>query len=259
MTRKRLLIALAVVLALPQVGQAQWAVVDASAIQQLLLQYRTQLTQYTTQLQQYKNQVDQLKNQLEQVYYAYMTVQQGITNLKQLNLNRAEDLLRLGNELQRKLSEAEYIGYTAQRAWNQAQNVYPQIQRVLSAPQQRQLQRQYAAVQRDAARVGILTQAMSQDQQAYQNYWADLMAKAQAAQGNLEIQQVQAQGQGLLGSQLLAIQQQLATQAREQSQRSLKEAGETELEQNALEATGKTLDTTYAPQGKSLSLTTGKD
>lgn len=250
---------LVVLLALPCVSQAQWAVIDTSAIAQLLTQYKAQLMQYAEQMKQTQQNMAQIENQLRQIQYAYTTVQHGATNLQHLNLNRAQDLLRLGNELQRKLAEAEYIGYQAQHAWTQARTLYPNIQKVLKAEDKRWLERDWAKAQRDAARIGVMTQAMSEEQKRYQNYWADVINKAAAAQGNLQIQQAGVQAQGLLGGQLMSIEQQLATAARQQSQRDLQEASRTEMEQNAQEAVAKPLDTAYTPQGQALTLSTGKE
>ena len=46
-----------------------------------------------------------------------------------------------------------------------------------------------------------------------------LLQQAKAAEGALQVQQAQVQAQGVLGHQLLAIEQQLATQARERSEK----------------------------------------
>ena len=100
---------------------------------------------------------------------------------------------------------------------NQAQGLYPRIQGVLTAEQQRTLILQWAAMRRNAAQVAISTQAIRDAQSRYQQQWADLLgAGARRQKAHVQVQQVTMQAQGVIGHQLLAIEQQLATQAREQ-------------------------------------------
>ena len=77
--------------------------------------------------------------------------------------------------------------------------------------------------------------------------WTALLAQAKAAEGALQVQQVTMQAQGVIGHQLLAIEQQLATQAREQSMRALEEASRIELEQTRMERALQPLETHLYP------------
>ena len=77
------------------------------------------------------------------------------SNLARLDVTNATDLLGMLSSLDSKLAQAEYIGYQAQSAVNQARTLYPRIQGVLTAEQQRTLLLQWAAMRRDAAQVAI--------------------------------------------------------------------------------------------------------
>jgi type IV secretion system protein TrbJ len=258
---RRALACVLVLLALaPVVGAATLPVIDVSAIANLITQYKLQIQQYLEQLRQTQNQIQQLQNQIRQIQHAYTTVQHGIANLQKLNMNKTGDLLQLVQQLQSKLSQAEYIGYTVDRAWTQAKDVYPKAQAIVTGAQRRQMEMQWAAAKRDAAKVAVQTQAIKTAQEKYQQQWADIVAAARAAEGNLQIQQAQAQGQAVMGNQLLSIEQHLATAARGHTQQALESATKVELEQLAIEHSTTVFDTTYFGQGQVLRMSrTGRD
>jgi conjugal transfer/entry exclusion protein len=258
---RRAIACVLVLLALaPTVGAATLPVVDVTAIANLITAYKLQIQQYLEQLRHTQNQIRQLQNQIQQIQHAYTTVQHGIANLQKLNMNKASDLLQLVQQLQSKLTQAEYIGYTVDRAWTQAKDVYPKAQGIVTGVQQRQMAMQWAAAKRDAAKVGVQTQAIKTAQEKYQQQWADIIAAARAAEGNMQVQQAQAQGQAVMGNQLLSIEQQLATAARQDAQKALEEATKTEMEQLALEHSTATFDTAYFGQGQVLRMSrTGRE
>ena len=68
----------------------------------------------------------------------------------------------------------------------------------------------------------------------------------------MQVQQATVQAQGMIGQQLLAIEQQLATQARDAEQQALEEATRTEMEQTRMEQALQPLEGTYTPQGRLL-------
>jgi len=229
-------------------------VIDPAAIEQAVQGYILQGKQLLEAVEQTKRQIDMVRNQLLQLEHLRVQVEQGITNLKRFDINKPQDLLNLTNVLQSKLAEAQYLGYEAKRASTQVQTLYPKIAGILDAGQQRTLYLQWAEAKRDTARVAIQTQAIADSQAKYQQQWANLVASARAAEGNLQIQQTAVQAQAVVGNQLLSIEQHLATQAREQSQKSLEEATRIVLEQNAIQHVTSTMDTTYTAQGKILAM-----
>ena len=181
-------------------------------------------------VEQTLNQVKQLEQQARQITGMYTQIDQGIKNLASLDLNNIQDLYGAMNMIQGKLHQAEYIGYQAQHAVTQAQGLYPRIYGVMHGPQRRQLTMQWAAMRRNAAQVSISTQAIRDTQARYQQQWADLIRQAEG-KGNVQVQQTQVQAQAVLGHQLMAIEQQLATQARERSEQAMEQATRTEIEQ----------------------------
>jgi P-type conjugative transfer protein TrbJ len=240
-----LALVLCLILVTPHVAAAQVVVEDPASIGQLIVQIKKQIEQYYEQLKQ----TQQLAAQ----------TWQGGQNLLKFDVNNVQDLLNLYRTLDTQLGSAQRIGYQAGRAWQDAQAIYPRIQGVPSAAQQAALERDWAAAQRDSARVAVVTEAIQGSQQRVQQEWTDLLNRGAATQGNLQIQQANLQGLGLVGHQLATVEQLLATQAREDSQRSLREASQREMETSAREASSPGLDTGYAPQGKALGLTTGKE
>ena len=211
-------------------------------------------------MQQTAQTITQIENQVRQIEGLYTQIEQGARNLARLDVTNATDLLGMLSSLDSKLAQAEYIGYQAQSAVNQARNLYPRIQGVLTAEQQRGLLLQWAAVRRDAAQVAISMQAIREAQARTQAQWTTLLGQAKAAEGALQVQQVTMQAQGVIGHQLLAIEQQLATQARERSMQAMEEASRLEMEQSRLEKALQPLDTTYAPQGRLLrGMRTGRE
>ena len=145
------------------------------------------------------------------------------------------DLLTLSDQLERKLQVIEGIGFQSDQAWQQAQGLYPQIRGVLTGKQQRDLKRQWAAAERSTARVALETQAIAASQRQYAQEWQEAMAAAVQARGAHQIAQAQAQMMGIQGSQLQQMQQHMATEARHATERTLREASETEMEIAAVE------------------------
>jgi type IV secretion system protein TrbJ len=227
-------------------------VIDIDGLRQMLTSYKTQLDQLRIQMDQHKNQVAQLQQLAAQV-------QQGQRNLQSLHITNLRDISALLGQLDAQLAQAKYINYKVKEARTQAEDLYKKATGQPTAAQQRALARQWASAQRDAAALAIKTQAIEEQNAKMREQWEAVQQRAQAAAGNLEVQQANNQGLALVGAQLQGVQAQLATAAREQSQRAMEEATRTEMEQNALDAAGKGLNTAYTPQGQARTLTTGQE
>ena len=138
-----------------------------------------QLKELYESIAQTANQARQIENQVRQITGVYTQVDQGIRNLARLDIDNITDLYGMMNQLQSKLSQAEYIGYAVDRAWHQAQGLYPRVYGVMHPDQRRKLTLQWAAMRRNSAQVAISTQAVRDAQARYQQQWADLIARAQ--------------------------------------------------------------------------------
>lgn len=246
-------------LAAPTLARASGLpVVDVGAIAQAAVQYKQDLLGYAKQLEQYRQQVEAYKRQGEQLYYDYQSVVQGAKNLASLDIRKAESLLgalgQVQDQLYSKLGQIDSLGYRASQVWSQAQGLYPRIQGVLDGDQQRALRLQWSEVKRESARISLETQAIKETQGQVRQQWQRVLGYAQSAEGNVQVQQVGIQAQGLLGVQLQAIEQQLATQAREQSQRALEEAATVEMEQAAITRAMQPLNLDYTPRGRLIPL-----
>ena len=67
----------------------------------------------------------------------------------------------------------------------------------------------------------------------------------------MQVQQAAVQAQGMVGQQLMGLEQQLATQARERSEQAMEMATRTEIEQHLAEKALAPLEGTYTPAGSS--------
>jgi P-type conjugative transfer protein TrbJ len=249
--RPRVLLLLGILL--PQMSLAGGLPVFDAALNTLGVQEQwVQLKELYESVQQTANQIKQLENQARQLTGMYTQIDQGIRNLARLDVNNITDLYGLLSQLESKLHQAEYIGYQVQSAVTQAQTLYPRISGVLTAEQQRTLNLHWATMRRNSAQVAISTQAIRDAQMRYQQQWADLITRAQRAEGNVQVQQTAVQAQAVVGHQLLAIEQQLATQARERSEMAMEQATRTEIEQHLMDKSLAPLEGTYVPQGRLL-------
>jgi P-type conjugative transfer protein TrbJ len=240
-------------LLLPRLSLAGGLPVFDAALNTLGIQEQwIQLKELYESVQHTANQIKQLENQARQITGMYTQIDQGIRNLASLDVHNLQDLYGFLHQLESKLHQAEYIGYQAQAAVGQAQQLYPRIQGVLSADQQRTLNLHWATMRRNSAQVAISTQAIRDAQMRYQQQWADLINRAQGAVGNVQVLQAQVQAQGVIGHQLLAIEQQLATQARERSERAMEMATRAEMEQHLMDKSLAPLDGVYVPEGRLL-------
>jgi P-type conjugative transfer protein TrbJ len=250
--RTRVLLLLGVLL-LPRLSLAGGLPVFDAALNTLGVQEQwIQLKELYESVQQTANQIKQLENQAHQITGMYTQIDQGVRNLASLDIHNINDLYGLMHQLESKLAQAEYIGYQAQNAVNQAQTLYPRIYGILTADQQRTLTLHWATMRRNSAQVAISTQAIRDAQMRYQQQWADLILRAQRAEGNVQVQQTAVQAQAVVGHQLLAIEQQLATQARERSELAMEMATRTEIEQHLMDKSLAPLEGTYVPQGRLL-------
>jgi conjugal transfer/entry exclusion protein len=240
-------------LLLPRIGHATGIPVFDAALNTLGIQEQwNQLKALYESVQQTANQIKQIENQARQIEGMYTQIEQGAKNLVRLDVSNATDLFNLLQQLENKLHQAEYIGYQAQSAVTQARTLYPRIQGVLTAEQQRLLNLHWATMRRNSAEVSVSVQAVREAQGRTQAQWTTILRQAQQAQGNLQIQQAQMQAQGVIGHQLLAIEQQLATQARERSEQALESASRVELEQHLVDKALQPLEGRYEPAGRLL-------
>ena len=210
-------------------------VIDTATLAQMAQQAQQQINMFREMIEQTKQQVMQIYNQIQQIEHAARTVEHGAQNLLTLDLDSWQALLALSDQLDQKLAYAESLGFQSGQTWQQAQQLYPQITGVLNGKQQRDLKRQWAAAERQTAHVALETQAIAESQRQYRQEWQEAMAAAVQARGAHQIAQAQAQMMGIQGNQLQQIQQHLATEARHTTERTLREASETELEVNAAE------------------------
>jgi conjugal transfer/entry exclusion protein len=238
-----------------QVQASGLPVVDAALNTQAMIQVENQIRAYAAMLKQLQNESVQLQQQIQQIQHAATTVQHGAQNLVQLKFSNLQDLLGLMDQLEGKYSQARAIRNTVAQSASDIQRLYPQAMQQLDAAKQRELALSWAATQRDVAGVAVRAQAMQETQQRYRQEWQQLLMAAQASKGNLEIEQAQMQALGQMGMQLAGIEQQLATNNRQLSQRELREATQMELDAAAALSSGREVDWShYTPQGQAFAM-----
>ncbi len=172
-------------LLLPRLSLAGGLPVFDAALNTLGIQEQwVQLKELYESMQHTANQIKQLENQVRQITGMYTQIDQGVRNLAALDVTNLTDLYGLLHQLESKLQQAEYIGYQAQSAPEPGPALYPRIQGVLTAEQQRTLNLQWAAMRRNAAQVAISTQAIREAQARYQQQWADLLSRRRRQKGH---------------------------------------------------------------------------
>jgi P-type conjugative transfer protein TrbJ len=253
--RKALGILVVSLLLVPTRSQASGLpVVDVDAGIKLFLQYKQQLVQYVEMVKQTANQVQQVQNQAQQIVAAYEQVKQGVQNLQHFDLNNATNLLGLISQFDSKLNQAQMLGYQAQHVVRQAQSLYTRLEGVVDGRTLAAMQQRWAGVQREGALVALQVQSVQVQHQQRMAQIADLMNRAAATRGNLDAQQALAQGQGLIATQLVTIEQQLATQGRLQAMTAMQQATLDEATAHALAEASGTIDLGGPPRGRILSL-----
>lgn len=229
-------------------------VVDAALNALGLKQIEQEIKEYAAVLKQLANEATMIENQVRQIQYAYSTVQQGAQNLLRLDLNNASSVMGLINQLEGKLAQIDAIGYSAQGAIDNMTRLYPTISARLDADAQRVLALTWSQAQRDNAKIAMQVQAIRESKDTYNQRWTEVLNKAYAAQGSLQIEQANTQALGLVGGQLVNIESQLAVIGREQTSRNLRETTLMEMEQRANEVSGRATDTTYEARGRLLTM-----
>ena len=96
--------------------------------------------------------------------------------------------------------------------------------------------RQWVAHRRNAATTGMQVQAISQHLQTMATQVSQLLSQAKTTGGNLAIQQVRAQQEGLTQTLLMQMQQLLAGNGRLDAQRGAEEAAVQDATLKAIEA-----------------------
>lgn len=237
----------------PQPVQGQTLVEDIAAIAQLVVQVANQVADYANQVAQLANSYTQIANQVTEIQHLYTQVQQGWRNLQSLNLNNASDLLRYYQGVQSLLGQAQYITYAIGQSRAQAESYYARVEGLLSREQVTAFWQRSAAVQRDGALVAVSVQSITQRQDDLAAKNRELLDRIASSQGNLDTLQGLGQMQGLQTTELLNIEQQIATQGRLQAMDMLEKAAMKEAAANALNEASGTV-TQDQPNGRYLRL-----
>lgn len=209
-----------------------------------------QLQKWWEMLKQTANQAKQLENQVRQIENQLRQIDQMRQSLTKMDMSQATSIFGMISLMEGRLSQAKYLGFLASNSVERAQALYPSVQRMLTPQEQQRLKTQQQAARRDTAQVGISIQAIVEAQRRMQTEWTTMLKEAQAAEGPTAIQQVQIKAQAAQAQHLMAIEQQLAMQAREQSMRTLEAVSKEEMEQALTDAALQPLEGAYVPQGR---------
>jgi hypothetical protein len=137
-----------------------------------------------------------------------------VKNLQHFDLDDTQRLLSLGNAITGTLRQAQGVSFELAQATRQFDTLYPRLQQQLSAAQIMTMRLEWLTQRRQAASVGIQVQSITQDLQTMYTQVGNLLTSAATAQGNLDINQIQAQQQGITQGILLQTQQLMAGSAR---------------------------------------------
>jgi type IV secretion system protein TrbJ len=170
------------------------------------------------------NSYTQIYNQYQQIYNQYSQLAHDVQNLQQFNGNSVSQLLGVSTRLLNTLGVAQGVSFQLAKATAQFDATYPQVTGALRAGQLTTMRLQWLQQRRSAAATGVQVQAIAEDLQTMAGNISGFLTKASAATGNLHIQQVRAQQEGLTQAQLMQIQQLLAANGRMAAQLQAEEA-----------------------------------
>ncbi len=211
------LVSLALLLGHCAVVAAQFAVIDAADVVQNTMTAVNSVKTAVNTAQQVVNEYNMIRNQVDQIANQ-------VKNLQHFDLNETQRLLSLGNAITGTLRQAQGVSFELAQATRQFDTLYPRIQQQLSAAQIMSMRLQWLEQRRQAAAVGIQVQSVTQNLQDMSTQVGTLLTSAATAQGNLDINQIQAQQQGITQGILLQTQQMQAGNARALSQQQAEDA-----------------------------------
>lgn len=210
-----------------QVVVAQLAVAEVNSVAILFNNVKSAIAE----AQQVVNTYTQIQNQVRQI-------QHQVTNLQRFDLNYVTHLLNLGGIISGVLKQARGISYDLDSAVAEFDRLYPAIQGAVAHGRMLQFRLDWATQRQQAAQVGMQVQAVTSSLDQTYTKLCELLNQAVAAKGNLDINQIQAQQQGVTQGILLQIQQQLAGNARGATSREAEDAALTSATLHALEQAG---------------------
>ncbi len=170
------------------------------------------------------NQYTQIANEYTQIYNQAKQIANQLQNLEKFDGNSISQLLQVSTQIATTLGQAQGVGFDLSQATAQFDQLYPKVEAVMEAGKLLTMRQQWVQHRRSAASTGMQVQAVSQNLQSMATNLSQLLSKASGATGNLQIQQVQAQQQGLTQAMLMQIQQLLAGNGRLDAQRGAQEA-----------------------------------
>ena len=186
------------------------------------------------------NQYTQIANEYTQIYNQAKQIANQLQNLEKFDGNSISQLLQVSTQIATTLGQAQGVGFDLSQATAQFDQLYPKVEAVMEAGKLLTMRQQWVQHRRSAAATGMQVQAVSQHLQSMATNLSQLLSKASATTGNLQIQQVQAQQTGLTQAMLMQIQQILAGNGRLDAQRGAEEAA-------MQDAVLKEIDKAFAP------------
>lgn len=186
------------------------------------------------------NQYTQIANEYTQIYNQGQQIYHQLKNLEKFDGNSISQLLHVSTQIATTLGQAQGVGFDLSQATAQFDALYPKVEAAMEAGKLLTMRQQWVQHRRSAASTGMQVQAVSQNLQTMATNLSDLLGKASSASGNLQIQQVRAQQEGLTQAMLMQIQQLLAGNGRLDAQRTAQEATVEDM-------TLKEIDKAFAP------------
>jgi P-type conjugative transfer protein TrbJ len=229
--------AIATTLLTAHVAGAQWEVIDLSNLVQSTTTAINSVQTAANTARQVVNTYTQIRNQVTQI-------NNQLKNLERLDFNAVSALLHVTSSMVGTLREARGVSFELDRAIAEFDRLYPRVQEVLSAGEVLAMRRQWAGQRRDAAATAVQVQAVTQSLESMYTSLSQLLNRAAAAQGNLDVNQVQAQQNGVTQTLLMHIQQVLAGNGRVLAQQQAEDATLQEAALREIEAATRT-DTPY--------------
>ncbi len=209
------------------------AIADVEAALNSATEVINSYTKIANQYTQIANQHTQIANQVQQIAHQ-------VQNLDTFAGSSITQLLGVSTQIATTLGQAQGVWFHLTQATAQFDALYPAVTTVMKADALLTMRQQWVQHRRSAAATGVKVQAISHHLQTMATHLSQLLSHASGAKGNLAIQQVRAQQEGLTQALLLQIQHILAGNGRLDAQRGAEEA-------TLQDATLQEIGTAFAP------------
>jgi P-type conjugative transfer protein TrbJ len=250
MMRRILTVSFVMLLLTSQPSWAQWAVEDAAALAQRTGIWLAEEAKWIESIAEQVREVEATYNVIIQQVKQYETMVQNLQRIPE-GLNFVEVVSTWGTQLSRLFSSATMIGYHIDQVMTQFTELYENLGTLGTPADVIALRQRLLSGRMEASAMTVSVTSLQGNLSELYGRICALLGGSITVAGNLDIQQIQAQQNGLMQQQLQAIAAMHATHARNTAQAQAEQVTIERLQLQAIQgAMRDDTPTTFTPQGK---------